>query len=116
MTIRFQADADLNADIVTGLLRRERGIGFQTAEVAGLHGLADPVVLLRAAQEKRLLVSHERKTMPKHFAAFISTHTSSGLLIVPQRLSVQHAIEELLMIWVASEAEEWVNRIAHLPL
>lgn len=93
MTIRFQADADLNADIVMGLLRRERGIDFQTAEVAGLHGLADPVVLLRAAQEKRLLVSHDRKTMPKHFAAFTSTHTSSGLLIVPQRLSVQFAIE-----------------------
>jgi hypothetical protein len=33
---RFQADADLNEDIVKGVLRREPGIDFQTATSAGL--------------------------------------------------------------------------------
>ena len=80
MKVRFQADADLNEDIVTGLVRREPGIDFQTVAAAGLHNLDDPVVLLRAAQEGRILVSHDRKTMPRHFAEFISTNVSPGLL------------------------------------
>jgi hypothetical protein len=113
---RFQADADLDEDIVTGLLRRETYIDFQTAEAAGLRGRVDSEVLLLAAREGRLLVSHDRKTMPLHFAQFISDNTSPGVLIVPQRLSIRSAIEELLMVWAASEAEEWVNRICILPL
>lgn len=116
MKIRFQADADLNEDIVTGLLRRAPEMDFQTAGAAGLRGLDDPVVLTRAAQEGRALVSHDYKTMPGHFAEFIISGESPGLLIVPQNLDTQTAIEELLMVWAASEAEEWTNRVARLPL
>jgi len=116
MKIRFQADADLNEDIVTGLLRRAPEMDFQTAEAAGLRGLDDPVVLARAAQLGRLLVSHDGKTMPGHFGDFIVVEESPGLLIVPQNLDPPAAIEELLLVWVASAAEEWTNRIARLPL
>lgn len=41
MKIRFQADADLNEDIVKGVLRRELGIDFRTATSAGLRSLSD---------------------------------------------------------------------------
>ena len=41
MKIRFQADADLNEDIVLGLTRVEPQIDFQTAREAGLRGLSD---------------------------------------------------------------------------
>jgi len=116
VTIRFQADADLNQNIIAGLLRREPFIDFQTAETAGFRSRDDPAVLRRAAQDGRLLVSHDRKTMPLHFAIFISNNVSPGVLIVPQRLSVRTAIEELLMVWSGSEADEWVNRICILPL
>jgi hypothetical protein len=54
--------------------------------------------------------------MPQHFAAFIQNQPSAGLLIIPQHLSYAVVVEELLLIWVASEAEEWINRIAYLPL
>jgi len=45
MTIRFVADADLNADIVKGVLRREPAIDFRTAVSAGLRVRADLEVL-----------------------------------------------------------------------
>ncbi len=73
LKIRFQADADLDEDIVTGLRRREPGIDFQTATEAGLHGLNDQEVLAHAAEESRVLASHDRKTMPHHFASTIVT-------------------------------------------
>jgi predicted nuclease of predicted toxin-antitoxin system len=114
--IMFLADADLNEDIVTGILRREPAIDFQTATAAGLEGLPDPEVLAIAAEGGRVLVSHDRKTMPQHFADFIAMQNSPGLLIVSQRAAVETAIEELILIWAASELDEWINIIASIPL
>jgi hypothetical protein len=78
MKARFQADADLNEDIVMAVLRREPDIDFQTAYEAGLRGLPDDAVLARALEENRILVSHDRRTMSRHFAEFIVAHTSPG--------------------------------------
>ena len=61
MTVRFQADADLNAEIVAGVLRREPGIDFQMADEANLRRLRDPEVLALAAQESRIVVTHDRR-------------------------------------------------------
>ena len=116
MKIRFQADADLNEDIVSGVRRREPSIDFQTAEEAGLRGLVDKGVLELAAADGRILVTHDRRTMPLEFASFIQARTSPGLAIVSQRTSVLEVIEEVVLIWTASEAEEWVNGIVTIPL
>jgi len=114
--VRFQADADLNEDIVTGVLRRAPAIEFQTAKEAALYGLEDEDVLALAALEGRILVSHDRRTMPGHFGRFISTSKSPGLLIVSQRHKLSSVIEEIILIWGASESEEWVDRISVIPL
>ena len=114
--VRFLADANLNEHIVSAALRRAPEIDFQRAVAAGLQGLDDVAVLGRAAQEGRVLVSHDRSTMPSHFAEFLKNEPSPGVLLVPQYLPVQEVAEELLLIWAASDAEEWRDRIVHLPL
>ena len=38
-SIQFQADADLNQAIVTGVIRRQPNINFQTATEANFEGL-----------------------------------------------------------------------------
>jgi hypothetical protein len=116
LTIRYQADADLNQAIVTGVLRREPAVDCQSAFVAGLEGLKDSQVLALSSQQGRILVSHDRKTMPLEFAEFVTHQQSSGVIIVSRKLPIETIIEELLLIWAASSAEEWVNRIAKLPL
>lgn len=116
MRIRFQADADLNEDIVTGVIRREPGVDFRTAADAELKGVLDDRVLAVAAREGRVLITHDRKTMPAHFAEFIEGgRQSPGVLIVLQRAAVAAVIEELLLIWAASEAEEYADRIYEIP-
>ena len=72
MKIRFLADYDFNAEIVDGLLRRESSIEIKTGFNAGLQGVPDPGVLVKAADEGRVLVTHDHRTMPRHFAEFIS--------------------------------------------
>jgi len=114
--LRFQADADLNQIIVRAVCRREPSVDFQTAQAAGLSGVADPEVLARAAEEGRVLVTHDFQTMPNHFAEFIVTQQSAGLLLIPQYLPITSAVENLLLIWSTMEADEWINLIWYLPL
>lgn len=116
MKLRFQADWDLNGDIIAGVLRREPAIDFQTASAAGLSGVQDTEVLARSASAGRLLVTHDRRSMPRHFGSFVAIQASPGVLIVPQDMPVREVIEDLILIWNCSDAEEWVNVIDYLPL
>jgi Domain of unknown function (DUF5615) len=114
--VRFQADADLRQAIVTGTIRKQPSLDFQSANQAGLEGLKDAEVLAIAANWNRVLVTHDRKTMPIEFGQFILTQTSSGILVVSQSIPVSDAIDTLILIWEASTAEEWINQIMTIPL
>jgi len=115
--VRFLADADLNKAIVSGVLRREPSLDFLTAQAAQLRGMSDPEVLELAAQQQRVLVSHDVGTMPSHFSAFKkSGKQSSGVFLIPQSFDVGMAIDELLLVWLASEASDWKDRLVWLPL
>ena len=117
MKVRFLADADLNRAIVSGLLRREPSVDFQGAQAAGLAGRKDTEVLALAANARRVLVSHDVGTMPAHFRRFRdSGNRSPGVFLIPQNLEVGKAINELLLIWLASEASDWEDRLVWLPL
>jgi hypothetical protein len=70
-----------------------------------------------AAEHQRVLVSHDVGTMPAHFRAFRNAGKRSfGVFLISQSLDVGTAIEELMLIWLASEASEWENRLEWLPL
>jgi predicted nuclease of predicted toxin-antitoxin system len=102
MKIRYQADADLNEDIVSGVQRRAPEIDFQTADELELANLPDPDVLALAAQDGRILVTHDRRTMPTHFGRFIENNKSPGLIVVSQKTEILSAIDDLILIWAAS--------------
>ena len=114
--IRFQADADLNQIIVTACRRAKPEMDFQMAADAGLIGISDPEVLEIVAQLGRVLVTHDHKIMSMHFAERIMDMPSAGVIVVPQSMSVRAVVDDLVLIWMASEAEEWINRIRVLPL
>ena len=116
MKIRFLADVNLSAAIVEGVLRLEASIDFQTHRIAGLDRKADPEVLRIAAESTRLLVTHDRNTMPAHFRRFILKQNSPGIIVIPQRMRVKFVAEDLLLMWAASDAEEWQNTVVYLPL
>jgi hypothetical protein len=116
MRPRFLADADFNHEIVRGLRRREPSIDFQGAHDGGVIGISDPEVLRLAAESGRILVSHDRKTMPTHFAHFLECRSSPGVIIVSQDLDIGAAIEDLLLIWATTDAEEWFEHLGFVPV
>lgn len=116
MRVRFQADADLDGRILRGLRRAAPEIDIRTAADADLSGLEDPEVLRIAADAGRVLVSQDRWTMPGHFARFSASAQSSGVILLRDAIPISAAIEELVLIWSASEAEEWTDRLVWIPL
>ena len=61
-------------------------------------------------------MTHDRRTMPNHFRTRLGGRkTSPGVLIAPQFASVSLIVEALILIWLASDAEEWRNQISYLP-
>ncbi|HTC32014.1 MAG TPA: hypothetical protein VK724_01505 [Bryobacteraceae bacterium] len=54
--------------------------------------------------------------MPGHLVRFVERPSGPGVIIVSQDLDVGAAIEDLLIIWAASDAEEWRNQLGFVPL
>jgi hypothetical protein len=115
--VRFLADASLHHAIVTGCVRRETGIDFLSAHSAKLEGMGDPDVLALAAVQDRILVTHDFRTMPRHFAEFLAAGRSSpGVFLVKQSTPLGAVIEDLVLVWTASQPQDWTNRIVEIPL
>jgi uncharacterized protein DUF5615 len=118
--IRFLADHDFREASVEGLRRKQPEIDISRVRVAGLLHRPDPDLLAFAKQDERMLLTHDKRTMPGHMDVFVHAlppgeHSPGGFLI-PQRMTIGLAIQELLLIWEASEPEEWRDRITFLPL
>ena len=116
MRVRFLADANLDQDIVAGVLRREPEVDFESAQGVIPERMADPEVLALAASLGRVLVTHDVRTMPRHFGEFIANSKCPGLILIPRSMPLAQAIEEILLIWHASEPGEWRNVFRRLPL
>jgi predicted nuclease of predicted toxin-antitoxin system len=116
MRVRFQADADLDGRVIRGLRRAAPGVDIRTAADAGLERLEDSEVLQIAADSGRILVSQDRRTMPSHFSRYVTRADSPGVILLRETIPISIAIEELALIWNASEAAEWINRLVWIPL
>jgi hypothetical protein len=44
-----------------------------------------------------------------------SGKSNPGVFMVPQMSRIAEIIEALLLVWAASQAEEWRNQIVYLP-
>lgn len=113
---RFQGDGNLNGNVITGILRQAPEIDFQTAREAGLHGLIDFQVLDLAADQERILVTQDQRTIPKHVEDPERLRGNLGILIISQKSDIKPVIEELILIWTAYESEEHVGSILYLDL
>lgn len=113
--IRYQADNDLNKAIVRSVRRREPALDFRSAQEAHLDSVPDHEVLRIAALDGRILVTHDFQTMPEHFQTFVQDHDSPGVFMLPQDLPIGQAVESLILVWAATDANEWRNRLCLIP-
>jgi len=86
-------------------------------QVAGLDHLDDESVLRRASEQGRILVSHDKRTMPRRLAAFVALGGNSPgvLLVIPRHAPVRDVAETLIPIWADNRPDEWLNLVAKIP-
>jgi hypothetical protein len=110
-------DENFKEQIVTGLRRRLRDLDITTARATGLLGKADPQVLERAAEEDRVLLTHDTRTM-KGFAYERVERglPMPGVVEVPDLLQIGRAIEDLILIASLIEPDDIRARVLRLPL
>jgi hypothetical protein len=114
---QFLADHDLNEHIISGVHRQEPAMMFLRVRELGMSKSSDGDVLERAERERLLVVSHDVNTMPAAaYARLFSGHSFPSLFMVQQTSPIGPAIESLVLIWAASDLEEWKDQVVFLPL
>ena len=64
MMLRLLSDENFNGDIVRGLFLRQPDLDLLRVQDVGLQETDDPAILDWAANEARIVLTHDRATMP----------------------------------------------------
>ena len=93
---QFLTDQDFNARIVTQLRNRIPDLNLISVRDLGLANTPDPSVLEWAAEQSRIVLSHDINTME----SFAQNHVDAGLpmpglIVVRQQLTVGEALNRI---------------------
>ena len=115
--LRLAADENFNGDIVRGLLRRNPKLDIVRVQDVGLSGADDPSVLQWAADQGRVIVTHDISTLAKHaFDRIAAAQPMPGVFEVQSVAPVGQAIDDLILLAECSVDGEWEGQVRFLPL
>ncbi len=115
--LRFLADVCFNGSVFRALQRGSPRLDIVRAQDVGLNGATDPRVLAWAAEQRRLVLSHDVNTL----IGYANERTRlgqpmPGLIEVPRTMSVGQAVEDILILADCSDEGECEGQIIFLPL
>jgi hypothetical protein len=116
---RFLLDEHVPHAIWSRLLRLDPEIDILAVgqPLAPPQGTSDPDLLAWIEETGYILVTANRRTIPEHVRAhYAAGHHIPGVLLLRRGASVGQVIEHLYLLWVASDAEEYVDRLLYLPM
>ena len=114
--LRFLADEDFDNRILRGLILKEPSLDIVTVQEVGRGGDDDPVNLQFAAQEGRVLLTHDRWIVPFVTKRIDAGDPMPGVFISPQNAPMGSIVQDLLDLALLSLDGEWEGRIVFLPL
>lgn len=115
--LQLVADENLNNNIVRGLLRRKADVDIVRIQDVGLSGIDDPTLLEWAAQQGRVLLTHDVSTITKYAYERIEAGlVMPGVFEVSRTAPIGQVIEEILLLIECSLEGEWQDQIIYLPL
>lgn len=114
---RFLADHDFNGHILHGVSRREPAVEILRVADVGSRDWPDEIVLQHAAENGLIVLSHDTNTMiAAAVARMREGQLMTGLAVAEQDKPVVLIVESIILIWAASDAEEWIDIIRFLPI
>lgn len=119
MKLRYLIDENLSPRLKSAIRRLEPFVDVLRVGDQGAPplGTLDPDVLVYLTVTHRLLVTDNRKSMPKHLADHAAAGFQHwGIFVVRKDAPIGALADELYLYWEASEAEEWTDRMEWLRL
>src|SRR5690242_13840341 len=115
--MRFLSDENFNNDILNGLLYRNPTIDILRVQDTDVYQADDPTLLAWAAQEGRILLTHDVRTMPGFaYERVAAGLPMPGIVEVSQRISHGEAIDDLLLLIEAGRPADFENQVVYVPL
>jgi hypothetical protein len=110
--LRLAADEDFDGSIIRGLRRRLPDLDIVRVQDAGLSGALDAVVLAWAAQDDRMLLTHDVDTLiADAWSRVRNGLPMPGVCAVHQQTAVGRAIDQLQLLITASQEGECRDRV-----
>ena len=80
-------------------------------------GLPDPQIVQWAERENRILVTHDRSTMPDHLATHLAAGGHCpGIFLLRRGARISDVVAFLVLADAASDPEDWANRVEYVNL
>ncbi len=115
--LKFLVDENFNNDIVRGVLRLNVAVDILRVQDTPLFHGDDPAILAWAAEQGRVLLTHDVKTMTKYaYDRVAAGLPMPGVFEVNLDVPVGRMIEEVLMLAECSVEGEWEGQVRYLPL
>lgn len=115
--LRLLIDENFNHKILRGLKSSLPELNFVLVRQVGLFGFEDPALLRWAAQNNRTILTHDIKTMRPYAEQLLRRgKPMAGLILVPKKMAIGRAIEELELVIACHSQSEFRDQIQHLPL
>lgn len=114
--MKFLADENFDNTIVRGLLRRQPDIDIVRVQDVVLSGKDDATVLEWAAQEDRILLTHDVATITRYaYERVAENQPMPGVIEVTSDASIGKVIEDILILLSCSLDGELEGQIHYLP-
>ena len=117
--IRYLLDENVEPAFRTALLQHDSTIIVWKIGDPGVPptGTKDPEILDWCEDNQFMLVTNNRKSMPEHLSDHLAKGRHiPGILELNPNMSVGETVEELALIWGASDLLEYQDLILYLPL
>src|SRR5438552_4129117 len=112
--LRLVSDENIDGKIVRGLLHRQPNLDLVRVQDVGLSTAKDPAILAWAAQEQRIVLTHDLKTMPVLAGERVRLgQAMPGVFYVPNWLPTGQAIDAILLLALASFDGEWEGQVLY---
>jgi hypothetical protein len=114
--LRLLADTSLNHHLLTACRRRSKDIQFLSAAKARIEGLSHSDLLHYAADEDRILVTHDIHMLPGHFKAYLASGAvSPGVFLLHPQTPIADVAAWLELASLASDQTDWKDQILEIP-
>ena len=117
--IRYLLDENVDPIYRAELLKREPSLTVWRIGSPGAppRGTPDPDILRWCEEREFILVTNNRKSMPLHLRDHLTAGRHvPGIFEMNPHMTIGQTIEELWLIWGASHEDEYLDRMAFLPL